>query len=169
MAIREPSTPRTREKGSDMAVQTLTFHPVEVGINKKDDVHFAVAVCDTFDKTRRLSLSGRNFADRKEAEKELPYVRKDMERLVDAASSLASSKNEPGAYSPEVEETLDLVQDLISRANDLPEKAEDFAYGVIETLESMFAWIEKNHHVTDKQLKALDNMANGISQWEERI
>jgi hypothetical protein len=60
-----------------------------------------------------------------------------------------------------------LAELILSKVNDLPEAAEDFAASVEEKTNGILEWIEENDHVTDAQIKALDNMADGVERWEE--
>ena len=55
---------------------------------------------------------------------------------------------------------------LEDRANDLPDRAADFADGVVVKLTSMRRWATDNEHVTDRMLVAIENIESGISRWE---
>ena len=57
---------------------------------------------------------------------------------------------------------------ILSDCEELPERAEDFATGVIETVESIQGWIEENRHVTEKQVAALESMAISVGNWLHR-
>jgi len=60
---------------------------------------------------------------------------------------------------------LDLVREIQSLAEELPERAEDFGIQVLETTTDIGIYIEKHEHVTKRQLVALENMLEGIQRW----
>ena len=63
------------------------------------------------------------------------------------------------------EEAAEELEKIIDRAEDLTEKAEDFAYSVIETAEDMRDWILEHERVTARQLTAIENWDNALSRW----
>lgn len=63
------------------------------------------------------------------------------------------------------EDWLSTIRGAISMADDLPERAEDFADSVKEKLESIEVWVEENKHITDSQQNAVANMEAGIGRW----
>ena len=60
---------------------------------------------------------------------------------------------------------IEFCVELISDANDLPERAEDFAHSVVEKAESMMEWIDTESRVTEKMAGALENMRAGVDRW----
>ena len=61
---------------------------------------------------------------------------------------------------------LEEIDTAESMLDDLPERAEDFADGVRETLSSMRGWIEENSHVTPGMESAISNITAGIEKWQ---
>ena len=45
--------------------------------------------------------------------------------------------------------------------------AMDFAESIAMKAGGIADWIENNHHVTDKQQEALENMKAGAERWQE--
>ena len=60
---------------------------------------------------------------------------------------------------------LHTIDEMLRDAADIPERGEDFAAGVTDTLEDMRAWIEENEHVTEKQQQAIENMQAAVGRW----
>jgi hypothetical protein len=86
---------------------------------------------------------------------------------VQVVASPATAVEDPEAnLSVEALEFLDDIDDAIASAEDLPERAEDFADGVLEKLRSIRQWVVDNDHVTEAQERAVQNMAGGIARWE---
>jgi len=73
-----------------------------------------------------------------------------------------SAWEEAVAQIAEIRETLTRLQE------DRPDDAtlEDFAGSVLETLESMAEWIQRNSRVTPKQVDAIQNISAGVARWE---
>ena len=65
------------------------------------------------------------------------------------------------------EDWMDTIEGILDEAEDLPERAEDFAVSVIEKLESMLEWVQENQHITEKQIDAIRNMEAGVSRWKK--
>ena len=67
------------------------------------------------------------------------------------------------------EQTKNLLDNVISKCEDLQQqgnpKAEDFAFGIQETVESMAKFFENTGYLTDKQIKSIHNMNYGIDRW----
>lgn len=61
---------------------------------------------------------------------------------------------------------LEEIDEAESMLDDLPERAEDFADSVRETLSSIRGWIEENSHVTPAQESAISNIEAGIGKWQ---
>lgn len=77
-------------------------------------------------------------------------------------------KEEKGGSS-DPEAALVLCRDILARVEFLDsEAAEDFRESLTEKVQSMQEWIEKEAHVTEKMMAALENMSNGVSKWESR-
>jgi hypothetical protein len=66
----------------------------------------------------------------------------------------------------EWETRLEEIQLAIDEAWELPERAEVFANGVIERLESIATWIDDHGHITPAQVKAVQNMSAAIEKWQ---
>jgi len=60
---------------------------------------------------------------------------------------------------------LERIREAVSDAGDLPERAEDFASGVTDTLESIEVWVEEHEHITEAQIGAVSNMESAIGRW----
>ncbi len=63
-------------------------------------------------------------------------------------------------------EFLERCDDLIDRATELPERAEDFASRVIMRLEGMREWSATRAGYTRKMDEALDAIEESIERWE---
>lgn len=61
---------------------------------------------------------------------------------------------------------LEFCAELIEAANELPERAEDFAASVVEKTESIAEWIDTESRVTEKMASALENMRAGVDRWK---
>lgn len=71
-----------------------------------------------------------------------------------------------GDDSEEWEDALATCDNILDSLDDLPERAEDFRESVKEKVSSIREWIEKNKEVTAAQLKALQNMEDGVARWQ---
>lgn len=69
---------------------------------------------------------------------------------------------------PDVKEALELAQFILDHADDLPDRAEEFAESVREKAASMKEWIQAHNRVTNMQFQALENMQAGVEKWLER-
>ena len=67
--------------------------------------------------------------------------------------------------SDDVETACELIEEIESVAEDMPEEAEDFGQSVLETVADITKYIEDNDRVTKKQITALENMLDGLRQW----
>jgi len=74
-------------------------------------------------------------------------------------------KDEVGNVSEEVREALKLCDLILSRIEDLPERAFEFGASVEERVTSMRQWIDEKKHVTPKMKASLDNTYAGIKKW----
>lgn len=63
------------------------------------------------------------------------------------------------------EDALALCATVLDILPDLPERADDFRESVKEKVESIADWIADREHVTDEQVKALQNMKHGCEAW----
>lgn len=63
------------------------------------------------------------------------------------------------------ETAMEQCDRIISMCEEVRERGEDFAFGVMERTESIKGWIEENKTVTSAQLEALDNMESGVGRW----
>jgi hypothetical protein len=65
----------------------------------------------------------------------------------------------------DVETAEDLIEQITSLAEELPEDAEDFAMSVLDTAGDISKYIDENGRVTKKQITALENMLDGLQRW----
>lgn len=84
----------------------------------------------------------------------------------------AQGEDDPVKYenpmASAVEEFIGRCFNAISNAEDLPERAEDFACSIIAKLESMSEWAANRKVVTENMWNALRNIEDGIARWNER-
>lgn len=59
----------------------------------------------------------------------------------------------------------ELIEQITSLAEELPENAEDFAMSVLDTASDISKYIDENGRVTKKQITALENMLDGLQRW----
>jgi hypothetical protein len=64
-----------------------------------------------------------------------------------------------------VEEAQQLVDEILTLVDDLPEQAEEFGDSVRDKAMDISEFIEDRNHVTSGQLQALRNMREGIARW----
>lgn len=72
------------------------------------------------------------------------------------------------ALPEDAQRAIRQCESILSDCEEIPERGEDFAAGVIEKVESIQSWIEDNKHVTQPQLDALDNMEGAVGKWLHR-
>jgi Fe-S cluster assembly scaffold protein SufB len=65
----------------------------------------------------------------------------------------------------DVKTANDLIEQIESIVEELPEEAEDFGMSVSETASDIAEHIEKRGRVTKKQITALENMLDGLQRW----
>lgn len=65
----------------------------------------------------------------------------------------------------DVEEAYQLVTEIESIAEEVPERGEAFAQSVLEKAQSIRQTIEESEKVTEPQRKALENMKTGLEKW----
>lgn len=67
----------------------------------------------------------------------------------------------------DVENAINDLRALIDECEDLETECSnsDFLTDVREQASRMLCWIEENLHVTDNQLRAIDNWTDGVSRW----
>jgi archaellum component FlaC len=65
----------------------------------------------------------------------------------------------------DIEQAEDLIEEINSLLEELPERAEDFYQSVSETVHDISIFIDKHRRVTKKQINALENMLYGIQKW----
>jgi len=65
----------------------------------------------------------------------------------------------------DVETAEDLIEQITSLAEELPEDAEDFAMSVLDAASDISKYIDENSRVTKKQITALENMLDGLQRW----
>lgn len=68
----------------------------------------------------------------------------------------------------DVEDGIILCEDLLERIDELPERAEVFTESVRETVSGIMLTIESKNVVTPNQIRALENIADGVNRWLER-
>jgi hypothetical protein len=73
--------------------------------------------------------------------------------------------NDVDLFDPD--EAVKFCAELVSDAEEIPEKGEDFAASVIDKANSMSEWIDANSTVTEKIEAALRNMRRGVDSWLE--
>ena len=61
--------------------------------------------------------------------------------------------------------SIEYIDSIIAAAEGIPERGEDFAASVTETLRDFRYGIEDAEHVTEKQDAAINNMNEGVSRW----
>jgi hypothetical protein len=78
-------------------------------------------------------------------------------------------------YAPELkwendmedwEEFIEEGESLLTRLDDLPDRAADFADSVREKVEGMVGWAREHEQATDRMWGALENMSDGVRRWE---
>ena len=62
-------------------------------------------------------------------------------------------------------DALELCNEILLDAEDVPERGTDFAASVCVKVESMQIWIAENECVTEAMLEALHNMHAGVKKW----
>jgi len=65
----------------------------------------------------------------------------------------------------DVKTAEDLIEQITSLAEELPEDAEDFGMSVLDTASDISKYIDENGRVTKKQITALENMLDGLQRW----
>lgn len=65
----------------------------------------------------------------------------------------------------DIETANELIEEITTLADDLPEEAEDFGLSVLDTVRDISSYMEENEHVTKKQITALENMLDGLRRW----
>lgn len=68
-------------------------------------------------------------------------------------------------YQGDWEDFLDKANEVISDAEEVPERGEDFAHSVIEKVQAISETVEQHESVSAKQWKALENMHRGVQRW----
>lgn len=63
------------------------------------------------------------------------------------------------------EDALDLIDETIELIEDLPSAADEFAESVEEKLNGIDESITATSHVTEKQFEAIRNMHGGVKKW----
>lgn len=91
-----------------------------------------------------------------------------IETAKKVVSELAKLDAEQATMPDEARRAIEQCEAILSDCEDIPERGEDFAAGVIEKVESIQSWIEDNRHVTEPQLTALDNMEGAVAKWLHR-
>lgn len=79
-----------------------------------------------------------------------------------------SEGTSPAAEREKIAEAEDLHSQIDDMANEVSQKspkAEDFASSVLDRASEIMNTVEERGHVTDAQLTALQNMADGLSRW----
>ncbi len=83
-------------------------------------------------------------------------------------AELAKLEQEESSLPEDAKQAIRQCESILSDCEDIPERGEDFAAGVIERVESIQGWIEENKHVTEAQESALKNMENAVARWVHR-
>lgn len=66
------------------------------------------------------------------------------------------------------ENAMSLIDEIRQLAEEVPVEGEDFAKSVLGKAASMEDNIESYESATSNQLRALENMANGLEKWVRR-
>ena len=85
--------------------------------------------------------------------------------VVQARVTLPQHKPLEIQQSERVKEALELCDDILHLAADVPDEGEEFASSVSESCSDVQATIEQTNHVTDKQFEALENWLQGLRAW----
>lgn len=64
-----------------------------------------------------------------------------------------------------VDEAMELVDEIVALADDVPDRGADFAESVREKSLSIGETIERTDRVTEAQAEALENMRNRLLRW----
>lgn len=68
----------------------------------------------------------------------------------------------------EIEEAMELCEEVIAAAQDVPDEGSDFASSVEDSCREVVATIERTQRVTEKQWRALENWLEGLNGWIRR-
>lgn len=101
---------------------------------------------------------------------------KDAELIADAYIKATANPPQPATrvtFMPEDagneeldwEAAIEQCDRIFDKCEEVPERGEDFAYSVMEKVESIRESIEKSERVTQGQLTALENMESGVDRW----
>lgn len=63
------------------------------------------------------------------------------------------------------EDAVDFADTLLERIKELPEEAEDFANGVMETVEGIRGNMATAEYASERQITALENIKGGVDKW----
>lgn len=122
-----------------------------------------------------------NVSLRKEAQEIIDLIgykpSRFWEVLIELASEKLPPKPEPIPFTPTKvhkpkrrgeltpEYAYEVCDEIESLADDVPERAEDFAESVCETSAGIRETIEQRDSVTEKQITALENIRDGLRKW----
>lgn len=84
------------------------------------------------------------------------------------ASKRADYAKPTSEMQSRVNEALELIEQILSGSENIPERGSDFAASVSEKASDIGRTIEERGVVTSNQLAALENMMAGVSRWIDR-
>lgn len=61
--------------------------------------------------------------------------------------------------------SVDQIDEILERAEELPEVAQEFQEGVVDRLKGIQNWMIENKHITPKMEQAIENIELGIEKW----
>lgn len=64
-----------------------------------------------------------------------------------------------------IEQAEDLIEEINTLLEVLPERAENFHRSISEKVDDIATYIEDHNRVTKKQINALENMLYGVQKW----
>ena len=91
-----------------------------------------------------------------------------IERRVAPAPAIAIApppQPKPPPSNSDTKYAFELIAEIGSFAEDMPERGEEFATSVLDKTRHIEANIERFGRVTDGQISALENMRDGLSRW----
>lgn len=84
------------------------------------------------------------------------------------ASKRADYAKPTSEMQSRVNEAMELIEQILSGSENIPERGADFAASVSEKASDIGRTIEERGVVTSNQLAALENMMAGVSRWIDR-
>ncbi len=113
------------------------------------------------DDYRRLDQHGKRIFVTMAYEKFKSYVDPTVQQMKTAPET----KPPEVPQSERVRDALELCDDILYLAVEVPEEGEEFASSVSESCREVQETIERTNRVTDKQFEALENWLQGLRAW----